>query len=106
MPRTSYALSASYTPVRAVAFLSMDVFRIGYRSPAASGKVVHERPRCFILVLDLPYTRFEMDTQVTGVMLATRSAVLKVKGCGYTDDTAVYIRSQYLRVLCRRWCHR
>ena len=34
-----------------------------------------------------------MDTQVTGVMLATRSAVLKVKVCGAADDTAVYIRS-------------
>ena len=40
-PAHSYALSASYTPVRAVATLSMDIFRIGYRSPAASGKVSH-----------------------------------------------------------------
>ena len=34
-----------------------------------------------------------MDTQVAGVMLATRSAVLKVKVCRYADDTDVYIRS-------------
>ena len=46
-------------------------------------------PLLFIFALDLFYTRFKMDTQVTGVVLATRSEVLKVKVRGYGDDKAV-----------------
>ena len=46
-------------------------------------------PLLFILALDLLYKRFEMDTQVTWVMLVTRSAVLMIKVCGYANDTAV-----------------